>query len=81
MDITYIIYVLLAILSIQSVGGLYIIYRLAILVKARTLYEAKEFMERPEGAVIEQTIDTEEDMFPGVGPLTSKQFADVTPTR
>lgn len=70
-----IVYILVAVTSIQSIGWLYIIYRLALLVKAKDLYEARSYIEKAP----EPTMNDEE--FSDMWPITSNLFADVTPSR
>ena len=70
-----IVYILVAVTSIQSIGWLYIIYRLALLVKAKDLYEARSYTEKTP----ETTMNGED--FSDMWPITSNLFADVTPSR
>lgn len=67
-----IVYILVAVISIQAIWSLYIIYRLALLVKAKDLYEAKSFSEKSE--------PESEDLGAWIAsPITHNLFADVTP--
>ena len=67
-----IVYILVAVISIQAIWSLYIIYRLALLVKAKDLYEAKSFSEKSDPI-------PEDDGFESASPITHNLFADVTP--
>lgn len=70
-----IVYILVAVTSIQSIGWLYIIYRLALLVKAKDLYEARSYTEKTTEAPVT------DEQFSDMWPITSNLFWDVTPSR
>lgn len=65
-----IVYILVAVISTQAIWSLYIIYRLALLVKARDLYEAKSFTEK------DTPLPESQDFVES--PITHNLFADVT---